>query len=213
MVRFSQPLAFLSVLSVLGLGSAGCNTGGGGDGGSDVSQLVTQALQDCGLLSEGVLPTFGSEVDDYTACMAQCYADASCADLEMTYCQTGDFGQGLSMECMTQCAAHGHTCGDGTSVPPAWVCDGAPDCEDASDEPDDCPGPFTCDNGTNEIPAGWVCDGEFDCEDQSDEAGCPVPPSFTCGDGSTVPAYYQCDQEEDCIDGSDELDCAMFLCP
>jgi hypothetical protein len=62
-------------------------------------------------------------------------------------------------------------CGGGESVPEEWVCDGEADCENGSDEQQNCPAPFMCANG-EQIPADWQCDGEDDCGDNSDEQNC-----------------------------------------
>jgi len=108
-----------------------------------------------------------------------------------------------------------YVCGSGEGVPSTWVCDGEADCEDGSDEEEDCPAPFMCGDGT-EIPNEYVCDGGADCADGSDEEqDCPPPPnSFTCGDGSYIPDVYVCDGAPDCADGSDEeQDCpGPFVC-
>ena len=63
-------------------------------------------------------------------------------------------------------------CGDGESIPMDWVCDGAPDCVNESDEVGCAPSTdFDCGDGAM-IAADWVCDGEPDCADGSDEAAC-----------------------------------------
>jgi hypothetical protein len=139
-------------------------------------------------------------------------SQGSCDALEELLC--GGFGpeaEALIDGCYMECdMIHGHTCGDGTSVPPYSVCDTFDDCQDGSDETN-CPGPFVCGDGT-EIPPNWECDGEPDCQDGSDEVGCPTPTQFTCGDGTQIPASWECDGEPDCQDGSDEDGCAMIVC-
>ena len=107
-------------------------------------------------------------------------------------------------------------CGSGESIPAYFVCDNDLDCEDGSDEAQNCPAPpdsFMCGNGAY-IPNGWVCDGSSDCEDGSDEAqNCP-PDFFMCGDGTNIPYSWVCDSDLDCEDGSDEdQDCPdPFMC-
>jgi len=133
-------------------------------------------------------------------------------------------------------------CADGCvsdCVPPQWLCDTEPDCDDGSDEvgcPTNCShvNSFLCQNG-NCVPDQHRCDGGDDCGDNSDEQDCQFetatgsttvdcdsPGSFNCADGSVpgcVPPQWLCDTEPDCDDGSDELGCPSncshvntFLC-
>ncbi|CAL4088832.1 unnamed protein product, partial [Meganyctiphanes norvegica] len=105
-------------------------------------------------------------------------------------------------------------------IPQNWRCDFAPDCLDASDEPEDCPvatcavGTFTCNITGRCLPTGWVCDGEADCgagdTSDEDEATCkkgnPCPSNyFRCEDGISCRVLKKvCDGTSDCPDSSDE---------
>jgi hypothetical protein len=64
----------------------------------------------------------------------------------------------------------GFECGNGQCIPDDWFCDNYPDCDDNTDEPDDCPcDGFKCEISGECFPDWWECDGEVDCEDGTDE--------------------------------------------
>ncbi|KAG0718004.1 Low-density lipoprotein receptor [Chionoecetes opilio] len=119
---------------------------------------------------------------------------------------------------------------DRRCMPKRWLCDGSPDCDDATDEkienclaasedqPRECQShEFAC-NNTQCIPNNWKCDGHDDCKDGSDELDhlclvC-VEGEFRCvSDGQCVSGEYVCNNMEDCTDGSDEAECVAVTSP
>ena len=94
------------------------------------------------------------------------------------------------------------SCDNGQIITATQICDGRPQCGDASDEAY-CD---TCSDGST-LGFGSSCDGVADCADGSDEQGC-----FDCGDGTFVDGNYTCDGENDCLNGNDETS-PMLMCP
>jgi Low-density lipoprotein receptor domain class A len=222
--RLMKKLVFVMVIV---FGFMACDD----DDSSNQCQDAFNALDGCGLMSEGAydcadFPTGGQEL-----CEVNCMLSSTCEDLEQTMCTATPVA--TIIDCFDGCEeTHGFECTDGEFVDEDAECNGWEECTDGSDE-EGCP-QFVCDddervqinaecNGWEECTDGsdevgctmWMCDDGVqeilenqrcsfyeDCTDGSDEAGCPN--TFECTDGQIIHEDYECDGDDDCNDGTDE---------
>lgn len=164
-------------------------------------RTLADQLVACGFLLPGDETDFAlRDVYAPSACYEQCFARASCDEVEATLCRTS---LDLAFACDQECAFR---CNDNTIVGIERRCNGTVDCLDASDERG-CTNLVSCDDGRTRV--GARCDGQVDCDDGTDEQGCPGLP---CGD-AVLPFSARCNRVLDCFfDGSDERDCPRYRC-
>lgn len=180
-------------------GSAGAETiggaaGEGGDGGSageggstgtpGTCEGLSQRLIECSIIDKPIECTF-RDSDPSAACYYGCYEAAVCGALADSYCN----GATNSVaDCLTACDTF--PCGDGSTVPSLYTCDGSDDCGNGADERGCVTAPvFHCQSGET-VDGADRCDGYEQCSDSSDEDGCleltcPQPTAPTPGAACT----------------------------
>ena len=131
------------------------------------------------------------------------------------------------LSCRSNCSSSKFQCEKSLKcIPFWWKCDGQKDCDDGSDEPDDCrafvckPGQFQCENNAC-IRPGQFCNGRDDCGDGSDERDCDdyecMKNQYKCAGNATVQSYCiettrQCNGVSDCPLNDDEDGCPANSC-
>ncbi|KAG5282356.1 hypothetical protein AALO_G00055100 [Alosa alosa] len=101
------------------------------------------------------------------------------------------------------CSDNEYQCGNGMCIAQGFVCDGADDCRDRSDE-------------RNCTPTSHDFEHVFGYEDYNDlfdfinqsSDGCSDN-EYQCGNGMCIPQGFVCDGADDCRDRSDERNCTF----
>lgn len=130
-------------------------------------------------------------------------------------------------------------CDNGKCIQNEWKCDTMTDCDDGSDEPENCAvqnctgsHQFACANG-NCFSSTFKCDGDVDCQPNGeDEVGCEFVTDntsltniitnstttdcllgeFQCKSGHCISGHLRCNLIPNCSDQSDEENCSLQTC-
>ena len=131
------------------------------------------------------------------------------------------------LSCKSNCSSSMFLCKNSLKcIPFWWKCDKFDDCNDGSDEPEDCrefkckPGQFQCKNSKCLHPTE-ICNSKDDCGDGSDEETCNeydcFKNQFKCPGTNTSSSFCifsnkKCNKINDCPGGEDEVDCPTKTC-
>jgi hypothetical protein len=139
---------------------------------SDAAEICEQAC---------VASAACADIEDYYcgpgdvlgACLGSCVGEmpVSCADgTSFSYLYRCDgYEDCVGGEDETGCQGASVKCRNvDQRVDESLLCNGMPDCSDASDEPPECSATFTCGDAET-LPAVFACDGFADCLDGTDE--------------------------------------------
>jgi hypothetical protein len=152
-------------------GAAGTGGSAGNTGTPGTCEGFSQRLVDCSVIDKPIECASGGS-DPSAPCYYGCYEAATCGALTDYYCKEAT---NSLADCLTACDTF--TCGDGSTVPSFYTCDGSADCDDGADERGCVTAPvFQCKSGET-VDGSDRCDGYDQCTDSSDEAGCP---ELTC---------------------------------
>lgn len=145
-------------------------------------------------------------------------------------CSNGYYLAHDNMQCIQECSSFEIGCkSDFRCIPYWWKCDNHSDCEDGSDEPEDCSnhpyycqqsGMFQCSNASSSADCIYpmnICDGVKNCQDGSDESLCDtyecLEDQFKCTTSlKCISKSMLCDGHFQCVSGEDERNCYTATC-